>query len=333
MDLQSTLLWLDACYRNGLLNDAITGLDMAGLGTREFIERLVVMTARREGFGDVLADGVVRAGKRLGPEAETLFSEYTKAVGLDGTYSPREYPVTALLYGLEPRQPIAQLHDISHLIARWLLNRIRPDLSPTTSEVFRKTITKFWKHPQAWDMTTLAGKAEASLHVQNRTYAKDSLGLCDFGWPIMDSFNTQDHTGDPTLENQLFSAVTGQETDEAALNRYGERIFNLQRAILLREGWQAVTEDTPADFNFTEPLVFDSLNPQLIVPGPTEEPVSVKGTVLDRDEFEAMRREFYELRGWDAQTGLPGLEVLNRLGLSDVADELQKKNLVAESTL
>ena len=60
-------------------------------------------------------------------------------------------------------QPIAQLHDISHLIARWLLNGFRPDLSPTTAEVFRNAITKFWKHEQAWDMTTFEGKAEATI--------------------------------------------------------------------------------------------------------------------------------------------------------------------------
>ena len=46
------------------------------------------------------------------------------------------------------------------------------------------------------------------------------------------------------------------------------------------------------------------LNPRLIVPGPTEEPVSIRGNVLDRQKFEEMREEFYHLRGWDPKTGL-----------------------------
>ncbi|MFO8113428.1 MAG: aldehyde ferredoxin oxidoreductase C-terminal domain-containing protein, partial [Desulfosalsimonadaceae bacterium] len=204
-------------------------------------------------------------------------------------------------------------------------------LSPTTAEVFRKAAVKFWKSEKAWDMTTFDGKAEATRNVQDRTYVKDSLGLCDFGWPIMDSFHAEDQTGDPTLENRLFSIVTGIDADEAALNRYGERIFNLQRAILLREGWDPSEDDAPAAFNFEEPLLFDMLNPELIVPGPTEEPVSVKGNTLDRGEFEKMRREYYQLRGWDPDTGLQKKEVFERLGMPGVYRELESQNLVKQA--
>ena len=49
------------------------------------------------------------------------------------------------------------------------------------------------------------------------------------------------HVGDPTIESRLFSAVTGCEVDEAGLNAMGERIFNLQRALLLRHGWVVAT--------------------------------------------------------------------------------------------
>ena len=318
MEFQNILSWLDACYKSQYLSDKDTGLEYSTIGSVEYVERLLSMIANREGFGDILAEGILRTGEKLGQEAKAHFNELTNAVGLNGVYNPREYPVTALLYGLEPRQPIAQLHDVSHLIARWLLHRIRPHLSPTTAEVFRKSTVKFWKSEKAWDMTTFEGKAQATIQIQDRTYAKDSLGLCDFGWPIMDSFNTEDNTGDPTLENQLFSAVTGIETDESGLDEFGERIFNLQRAILLREGWKPIEEDTPQQHNFTEPLAYDFLNPQMIVPGPDEEPVSVQGTVLDRDEFEKMRREYYELREWNPDTGLQTVELMDRLGMPEV---------------
>ncbi|MFW5875057.1 MAG: aldehyde ferredoxin oxidoreductase C-terminal domain-containing protein, partial [bacterium] len=327
MELQNILLWLENCYNAGVLTDADTGLEIDKLGTYEFVEQLVSMIGHRRGFGDILAEGILRAGDRLGDEAKSQFTEFTNAVGLAGTYTPRQYTLTALPYGMEPRQPIAQLHDVSHLIARWLLHRIRPDLSPTTAEVFRKATVKFWKSDKAWDMTTFEGKARASTKVQDRTYAKDSLGLCDFGWPIMDSFNTEDNVGDPSLENQLFSAVTGIETDEDGLNFFGERIFNLQRAILLREGWKPVQDDAPPEFNFTDPIVFDKLNPQLIVPGPTEEPVSVKGRVLDRAEFEQMRRRYYKLRGWDPQTGLQPAALFADLDMAEVGEALLSAKL------
>lgn len=221
------------------------------------------------------------------------------------------------------------LHDVSHLIARWLLHLIRPHLSPTTAKVFRNTATKFWGHDKAWDMTTMEGKAAATVKIQDHTYVKDSLGLCDFGWPIMDSFNTEDHTGDPTLEKQLFSIVTGIDTSEEELDRYGERIFNLQRAILLREGWKALDDDRPKEFNFKKPVERDLLNPNLIVPGPTEEPVSIKGNILDKVEFENMRKEFYELRGWDSDTGFQEKQKLEALGLSDLAKKLEKSGMLS----
>ena len=145
----------------------------------------------------------------------------------------------------------------------------------------------------------------------------------------MDSFNTEDHTGDPTLESQLFSIITGIDTSEEELDRYGERIFNLQRAILLREGWKTLDDDRPKEFNFKDPVKGDLLNPNLIVPGPTEDPVSIKGNILDQVQFENMRKEFYELRGWDSDTGLQKKQKLETLGLSDLAKKLEKSGLLS----
>ena len=41
--------------------------------------------------------------------------------------------------------------------------------------------------------------------------------------------------------------------------------------------------------------------------------------MLDREKFIAMRKEYYRLRGWDPETGLPLPETLARLQLSDLA--------------
>ena len=76
----------------------------------------------------------------------------------------------------------------------------------------------------------------AAAKIQDRQYAKESLIVCDFTWPITYSLASLDHVGEPTLESQLYSAVTGKETGEEGLYRIGERFFNLQRAIHTREG-------------------------------------------------------------------------------------------------
>jgi aldehyde:ferredoxin oxidoreductase len=170
----------------------------------------------------------------------------------------------------------------------------------------------------------------AATKIIDRTYVKDSLLLCDSCWPMMVSWNTLDHVGDPLLESRIYSAVTGIETDEAGLNQYGERIFNLQRGILLREGWRPKADDVVKEFNYTDPVEAVFMNPDVIVPGPGEEVISRKGRTLNRAEFETMRKEFYDLRGWDAESGLQKAETLERLGLSDLVQNLTRIDMIAK---
>ena len=318
MEMYNVVQWLDTCYKSGYLTDKQTGLEISKLGTREFFENLATMIARREGFGDILAEGLLRAGEKLGEKARTHFSNEVSGVGDGASYSAREYLMNGLLYALEPRQPIAMLHEISWLTGLWVMNQADPKSSPVTSEVFRAAATTFWGSDKAWDLNTHEGKAAAAVRIIDRTYVKDSLLLCNSAWPLMVSWNTPDHVGDPTLESRTFSAVTGIETDEAGLHRYGERIFNLQRSVLLREGRRPKVDDVPEEFNFVDPVETVFMNPDVIVPGPGKGVISRKGQILDRDVFEEMRKEFYELRGWDSESGLQKPETLERLGLSDL---------------
>jgi aldehyde:ferredoxin oxidoreductase len=328
MEMYNIIQWLVTCYRSGYLTDKETGLDISKLGTHEFFESLANMIAYREGFGDILAGGLLRAGEKLGEEAKAYFSNEVSGVGDGATYSAREYLMNGLLYALEPRQPIAMLHETSWLTGLWVMNQSNPKSSPVTSEVFRAAATKYWGHEKAWDLNTHEGKAMAAAKIIDRTYVKDSLLLCDSCWPIMVSWNTPDHVGDPELESRIFSAVTGIETDEAGLNQYGERIFNLQRGILLREGRRSKEDDVPEEFNFTVPIETVFMNPDVIVPGSGEEVLSRKGQTLDRNVFEKMRKEFYELRGWDTESGLQKVETLERLGMPDLVEDLKRIGLI-----
>ena len=122
----------------------------------------------------------------------------------------------------------------------------------------------------------------------------------------------------------------GKITDETELNQYGERIFNLQRGVLLREGWRPKADDVVEEFNYTDPVGTVFMNPDVIVPGPGKEVISRKGQTLDRAEFETMRKEFYDLRGWDAESGLQKAETLERLGLPDLVQNLTRIDRVAK---
>ncbi len=55
---------------------------------------------------------------------------------------------------------------------------------------------------------------------------------------------------------------------------------------------------------------------------------SRKGAVVERAEFEKMKDEYYTLRGWDVASGLQTRDGLEKLGLKDIADDLESRGLL-----
>ena len=124
------------------------------------------------------------------------------------------------------------------------------------------------------------------------------------------------------------SAITGNEIDEAGLNKIGERIYNLQRTILLRQGWGGRQGDRLMDYLHEEPLQDVFFNPDCLVPGKDGEIVSRKDARIDRADFEDLKGEYYELRGWEVESGLPTETRLRDLDLTDVAAYLNGRDLL-----
>lgn len=319
-ELQSVVDWLYACHRSGCLTEQETGLPLSRIGTREFLERLLRSIAYREGFGDLLAEGLWRAGEKVSPAARAQFSHAVAPIGQHDMAPPRAFVANALTYPMEPRIHQPLIHEVSFVIAAWNINRVQPGATMVTGRVFHDIARAFWGGEEAGNVASYEGKALAAKKIQDRTYIKDSLGLCDFAWPITYSLNTPDNVGDPDLEAKLFAAVTGVEAED--LNNFGERICQLQRAILLREGRKVPEADYPPAFNFTEPLRTNARGQVMLVPGPDEEPVAATGNVLDRDRFDSLLREYYRLRGWSDE-GIPRRETLVSLGMDDIAEEIQ----------
>jgi len=322
--------WLSKCHQAGILTDDNTGIPLSKQGSLEFIETLVRKLALREGFGDILAQGTIRAADSTGQGAKELLTDYITDSGHFALIkTPRLHISTALLYAMEPRQPTGQLNELGFLSV-WLLWVYKQAGAFLSNDVARAIAREFLGSEAAVDFTSYEGKALAAKMIQDRECAKDSLILCSYLYPIMFSRQTANHVGDPTIESKILSAVTGDEIDEAGLNRIGERIFNLQRAVLAREGHRGRENDTISDYDFTKPLKFDLHNPQLLSPGKGDKVVSREGAVLDREKFESLKDEYYSLRGWDVATGLQTRAKLEQLGLGDVADDLEQRGLIGE---
>jgi aldehyde:ferredoxin oxidoreductase len=320
------IAWLAQCFKKGILNDENTGIPLSKLGSLEYIETLVRKIALREGIGEALAQGTVKAAQIVGKGTDQLIGDIAAKASQQSGHDPRLYVTNALLCAMEPRQPIQQLHEIGLLIVRWLgwLGK-QPGREHFTTDLVKAVALKFWGSEMAADFSTYEGKALAAKKIQDRQYVKESLITCDFYWPMTDFENTPDHLGDPTLESQVYSAITGNEVDEEGLNYIGERIVNLQRAIRAREGQSGRKGDWIPEAYFTVPLRTFMGNPQALVPGKDGEVISRKGAVVDRQKFEEMKSEYYQLRGWDVESGLQTKRKLKELGLDDVATKLEEE--------
>lgn len=333
--VEPMISWLAKCYQEGILREEETGIPLSKIGSLEFIETLVRKISLREGFGDILAQGTIKAAELVGKGAKELIRDsiITRANDL-AMYDPRLFIAHGLLYATEPKKPMQQLHEISMPMHEWIgiqgsgVHVEQKSNDFVSSDDIVTIAEKFWGSRAAGDLSTYEGKALAAKKIQDRAYAKESLVLCDFLWPITWIRDAAGHAGDPTMESQVFSAVTGKETDEEGLNKLGERIFNLQRAIRLREGWGGRQGDRLLDAFHEIPIESTRFNADCLVPGKGGEPFSRKGAVVEMEKFEKMKSEYYELRGWDVTSGLPTMTKLQELELGDIASDLEKRGLL-----
>ncbi|MEK6712489.1 MAG: aldehyde ferredoxin oxidoreductase family protein [Nitrospinota bacterium] len=148
------------------------------------------------------------------------------------------------------------------------------------------------------DNTTPDGKPLFAIRTQNFTALGDSFTQCRFtaergyGAMINEKYAT------------MLNMVTGWDTTAEELERTGERIVNLERAFQAREGVDRSRDMLPHRV-MHEPI------PE----GPH------KGMHCPPQELEAMKDEYYRLRGW-SERGVPTAATLKRLGLEDVATQI-----------
>ncbi len=135
----------------------------------------------------------------------------------------------------------------------------------------------------------------AEVHVlkdlQDASTMFDSSGACKFMGMVLDTKEWCD----------MIAHATGWEFDEEAFRRTGEMIYNLQRLFNVREG-VGRKDDTLPKRLLEEPL------PE----GPAE------GQVVEN--LDELLDAYYELRGWDKQTGIPRPGKLRELGLEEYTE-------------
>ena len=272
-------------YKRGVINKGDTEgseLNWGSETTRLLIEKIV----RREGIGDVLAEGVRAAALKFGPEAAP-YAGHVKglelAIGLRGRLSTENFGELT-----NPRGGHLERSPSLTFIPR------KPTAFPpfcTGIGVSQDRIEKICDGPEGFNVSRL------TRWVEDYNTVLASMGMCH-RTPVIQHFNLQTIT-------DLYRATTGIEISPAELRQSGERIWNLQRAFNQREGADR-KDDMPPCRALNEPIRIGDKE----FPGIGEERAS---RLLD---------EYYEERGWNIKNGRLTREKLEELGLTEVAVDL-----------
>jgi len=270
--------WAMECYAKGwLTSDVADQLDLSW-GNGETILTLIEKIAKREGFGDALADGVKAASKKLG------FGEDI-AMHIKGLEMIQADPRGLKGYGL------------GFAVASRGGDHLRAEPFVELSDDPKRGIELFGV-PEATRRLEWKGKGKLVSYFENWCAVVDSLEVCK---NIAENMEVLPFA----KAAEVIEAATGLEMKAEAVAEVGERIVNIERAFLVREGIRRKDDALPGRF-LHEALPSGNS----------------KGSVF---ELEPMLDEYYSERQWDRRTGIPTGQKLRKLGLGYVADEIPRE--------
>jgi aldehyde:ferredoxin oxidoreductase len=215
----SAIAFAMECFEKGLLTEKEIGFRL-DWGDASAMVRLLDLIARREGVGDLLAEGTRRAAEKIGSRASGLAVE-VKGLEL-GMHEARGKKGLALSYATAPRgaDHMEGFHDPA--VAG-------PNAWPELGVV------------QAMDRFTLKGKPRVVRLAEDYTSFINSLPLCSFmSLTVAGLHNTEEVSG-------MLAAATGWKdiTLEEEMT-IGERAYNLARAFTVRESGGKADDRLPA---------------------------------------------------------------------------------------
>ena len=281
----------------GILTDA----DFAGCPSDNegkfywLLDRIV----RREGIGDILADGIHWAAQKIGKGAEAYAHNNIKKHEQLPLKLGMLNPVYFLMYatgekinitqieGQFPQAPFATMEEREEFISDWIQC---PD------DKFKQIVLD-WEfrgersnpyYPTV-DMSVDIVDWQEKMH-----YIDDALGVCAglSSFPLKPPYHMHNYP-------KFISAATGIDMDEDGLTQVYNRNRNLLRAVNVRRGLRRADEVPPEDH-------WKKRFPEL------------EEKLLDA---------YYKFKGWDNQ-GIPTKETLQKLDLAYVAEDLEQRGII-----
>ena len=253
----------------------------------ELTEKIV----KREGFGNILAQGDAQAGKSVGAPPETI----TTGKGLHySVVHGAGFAEIALGYCVNPR-------GTDHLYGTNPMSWGIPGSSRWIKYYEEKGI------PQDYAETHPL-KADVVISYQDEMMLANLLGTCIFSGCYWVAYERPE--GDYPYYSNLLSAVIGVEYSREDLIQAAERVISIHKAYNVRLGLGR-KEDTPSG-RYMEPAHGGAAD----------------GRAIDLQAYDRMLDRYYEVHGWDIKTGIPARDTLERMGLKCVADDLEKRGIL-----
>jgi aldehyde:ferredoxin oxidoreductase len=201
-----TIAFTMECYQKGLLSDEQTGGLEINFGDADLVVELVEKIARREGIGDLMAEGTKIMAEKVGQGADH-FAMHVKGLELPA-YDPRAAKICGLGYVTANR---GGDHITSYIEGPTFVDV--PCLLVEDSSI---------KDP----FTADPAETKVVVDLENALTMLDAIGACKFMGIIL---TAQDIT-------DLIASATGWDFGVDEFRRSGERIYNLARAYCVREG-------------------------------------------------------------------------------------------------
>jgi aldehyde:ferredoxin oxidoreductase len=269
-------------HHEGIISEKDTDGIAMERGSKEAIISIVQKIANREGIGDLLAEGQMAAAKSFGPAA-------VEKVDLVKGLAPHPYEFRAY-HGSALMQAVGHRGD--PLPLRGSLIEFEWHNAP---EWFQQVAKSQFGSEEAAIPSSYEGKALSAIISEHDQRIIDSFGLCTYPYSLFIFHDT-------TKACELFRLATGKDWDMDQILKIAERIRNVERMFDTRQGLTRADDMLPKKF-FETPLSKGKY----------------EGAVIDKAKFEKMKDEYYELRGWDKNTGIPTKEKLAELGLESAA--------------
>ncbi len=274
--------WAMECYEKGLIKGKqADDLDLH-FGNVESQLELIRRIAFREGLlGDLLANGTRQAAEEVGGDS---WKWAIQAKGLEQSgVDTRMAKSYALAFAVNPRGPD---HLMTETFAEFGF-----------TEEARALIKEITGDEKYADPTLLDKRADIVLWHEDCYAATEALGFCVFTSTAAFAIN-------PRNMAQMFGHAVGVAFSEEELMRAGRRTVNLERCFNVREGALRADDTLPWRMMNTP-----------VPEGPQE------GMVTDKEMLDRLLDEYYEVHGWDVETGIPARETLETLGLLELCGD------------